>query len=326
MTRAQQTPRLTALVVHWRDEDHLAELVETWPDDPRLELLIVDNSGSLGAGDRGRARRIDPGRNLGFAGGVNRGVAEAEAPWVLLLNPDARPLSGALEHLLEILEGDPAVAGLVPALESPDGEPQCRWQLQPLPTPWELLAQTLFLGGARGPRVEPAPGSAIEQPAAAALVLRRSLIHEMGGFDEGFFPAWFEDVDFARRLASRGNGAEGEVLRYEPRARFVHAMGSSVPELGYGRFLAIYYRNLSRYLWIHHGKRWQITARCAIAVGMMLRTLALPLRRPRRANSRVEAAVALWRVASQALLGWHDTPGHHPSGAATESRGDHDPG
>lgn len=298
MSHSEPTLRLAAVVVHWRDEEHLQELVAAWPDDERLELVVVDNSRSLtGLGEK--ARRIDPERNLGFAGGVNLGTRVTEAPWVLLLNPDARPLPGALDHLLDALGRSDDVAGLVPALQGPGGESQCRWQLQPLPSPGQLLAQTLFLGGTRGPAQEPAAGTSIEQPAAAALVLRRRALLELGGFDEGYFPAWFEDVDFARRLFDRG-----ERLRYEPEARFEHAMGSTVPSLGYGRFLAIYYRNLSRYLRLHHGRGWAAFARCTIVLGMVLRILALPLRQPRRATSRRDAAKGLWGVALAALAGF----------------------
>ncbi len=298
MSHSESNPRLAAVVVHWRDEEHLRALVAAWPDDERLELLVVDNSRSL-AGLGAKARRIDPGSNLGFAGGVNLGTRSTAAPWVLLLNPDARPLPGALDDLLDALERADEVAGLVPALQGPEGESQCRWQLQPLPTPWQLLAQTLFLGGARGPSQEPAAGTFIAQPAAAALVLRRRVLLELGGFDEGFFPAWFEDVDFARRLFDRGGR-----LRYVPEARFEHAMGSTVPSLGYGRFLTIYYRNLCRYLRLHHGKVWSALARCTIVLGMILRILALPLRRPRRASSRREALAGLWSVARAALAGF----------------------
>ena len=77
--------------------------------------------------------------------------------------------------------------------------------------------------------VEPAAGAPIEQPAAAALALRRSVFEAVDGFDERYFPAWFEDVDLARRLADRG-----ERMLYLPAALCRHRQGSSVGALGYG--------------------------------------------------------------------------------------------
>ena len=44
----------------------------------------------------------------------------------------------------------------------------------------------------------------VEQPAGAFLMVRRSAWQELGGFDEGFFPIWFEDVDFCQ--AAKGCG------------------------------------------------------------------------------------------------------------------------
>lgn len=291
-------PELSAVVVHWHGEEHLGELLDAWPEDRRFELIVVDNSSSLGE-LQAPAWLLQPGRNLGFAGGVNRGTAAARASRILILNPDARPEDGALDRLLTAFADFPDAAGVVPALVDPGGESQGRWQLQPLPSPAQLLLQAFFVAGARGPHEPPERGAAIEQPAAAALALRRAALEEIGGLDDGFHPAWFEDVDLAARLARAGHR-----LVYEPAARFVHARGGSVPELGYGPFLWIYYRNLTRYLRLHHGGRWALAARLALPVGMTLRLLLLPLRRPRLAASRRAAATALMDVIRGAASGW----------------------
>lgn len=297
-------PRLTAVVVHWHDEEHLEKLVAAWPEDPAFELLVVDNSGTAGQ-PAAPARLIAPGRNLGFAGGVNRGVAEARAPIVLVLNADARPREGALECLLAAFDDYPEAAGIVPALVGPSDEPQYRWQLQPLPTPWTLLLQTLFLAGERGPRAEPPRGTEVEQPAAAALALRRAVLRQLGGFDEGYYPAWFEDVDLARRLRQAGHR-----LSYEPAARFVHTGGATVGGLGYGPFLWLYYRGLVRYLDKHHAGVWPLLARLTLTLGMLLRLELLPLRRPRRATSRRAAAAGLLTVIAGAWSGWRRPRGY----------------
>lgn len=293
-------PLLCGVVVHWKNEAELAELVEAWPRDERCDLVVVDNSGTLAeqmpAAWQGKARLLRPGRNSGFGGGVNAGVAATRAPWVLVLNPDAKPLRGAIERLLAAAAQEKSAAALVPALEWPDGSSQCAWQLQPLPTASTLLAQIFFLGGQRGPRKEPPAGTPIEQPAAAALAIRREVLEELGGFDEGFFPAWFEDVDLAKRMKESGHFAA-----YLPQSRFRHAAGSSLPALGYGPFLWVYYRHLCRYLEKHHGSAASLLARLLLPVSMTLRLLLLPLRKPSRAKTRKEAAAGLAAVATGAL-------------------------
>ncbi len=293
---------LTGIAVHWRDEEGLAALAAAWPDDPRFELVVVDNGGGLAAGaavDTSGLRWISPGENLGFAGGADRGAAEARGGILLLLNPDARPEPRALEALLAGFAAHPEAAGLAPRLEGPDGTGQWRWQLKPLPSPLRLVLEGLLLPAARGPAREPAPGTLVEQPAAAALALRREAWEAVGGLDPAFYPAWFEDVDLARRLL-----AAGLRVLYWPAARFRHGLGSTVPRLGFGAFLWLYYRNLVRYLARHHGRGWAAAARCVIPLGMALRLVLLPVRRPRRAASRAEAAAGLRAAAVGAVTGW----------------------
>lgn len=294
-------PELSTLVVAWRADDDVAELVAAWPDDARFELLIVDQEGTLSpaiAERRANVRLLAPGANLGFGGGSNFAAREARGDLLLLLNPDARPESAALEALVAGFAEWPDAAGLVPRLVGFDGRPQSDWQLRDLPTPLALLAHALFWNPGGG-RPEPQAGAAIEQPAAAALALRRSVFEALGGFDEAFFPAWFEDVDLAFRLA------EGRhPLRYRPSALFCHRQGSSVGSLGYGAFLTAYNRNLCRYLDKHHAALWSRLYRLLAAPAALLRLVALPLRRPVRAVSRTAAARALWQVARGSLSGW----------------------
>lgn len=290
-------PLLTGVVIHWRNEDLLAELVAAWPRDPRSELLVVDNGSSSPLPDG--VRVIRPGRNLGFAGGANAGIAEAKGEILLILNPDVVPEEGALDRLIEGFAAHPDAAGLAPRLVGLAGEPQWAWQLRRLPSPWSLLLHALPLGGEAPISSEPPEGARIEQPAAAALALRRTALGAVGGFDDGFHPAWFEDVDLARRF----HQAHLPIL-YWPSARFRHRLGSTVPRLGYGLFLYIYYRNLTRYLAKHHGRVWALAARAALVVGMVLRLVLLPLHRPRRAASRREAFSGLLTVLSGALSGW----------------------
>lgn len=292
-------PLLTGIIVHWHNEEPLAELTAAWPRDPRFELLVVDN-GSSGPLSLGPARLLQPGRNLGFAAGANAGIAEARAPIVLLLNPDAVPDEGALDQLLAGFAACPDAAGLAPRMTGPAGEPQFAWQLRRLPSSAELLLHALPLGGLQGGvRAEPSAGALVEQPAAAALALRRDAVEGIGGLDAGFWPAWFEDVDLARRLASAGH-----VLRYWPAARFRHGLGGTVPRLGYGPFLWIYDRNLVRYLRKHHGAGWALAARVLLVLGVVIRLMLLPLRRPNRAASRGEAFRGLLMVLGGVLSGW----------------------
>lgn len=297
------TPLLTAIAPHWHDEDNLALLVQSWPQDGRFELIVVDNgsSGHRGEPDAGRPNIhiLEPGRNLGFAAAINRGVTDAGGRLLLILNTDARPDSGALESLIRGMDQHPDAAGLAPRLLDGNGAPQAGWQLRKLPGLSTLLGYCCFVEPGATP--EPPAGSPVEQPAGCALLLRRDAFDAAGRMDEVFWPAWFEDVDLARRLRDLG-----ETLRYWPDATFRHGLGASVPRLGYGPFLLAYYRNLDRYARKHHGRGAALLLRAVLAAAALLRLVLLPLRRPRRARGRREAAAGLWRLAAAATTAWRN--------------------
>src|SRR5262249_51565895 len=132
--------------------------------------------------------------------------------------------------------------------------------------------------------VEPAD---VDQPAAACLMVRASVFDALGGFDEQFFPAWFEDVDFCRRLH-----AAGSRIRFEPRASFIHHGGVAMRTLGLGPFLQIWYGNLVRYVRKQHGTMAWLLVKVLISVGMLLRMAIALVRRDR------EAARTYWSVFS----------------------------
>ena len=192
-----QPPSLSAIVVHWRNERHLAELIEAWPNDPRFELIVVDNS--PGGPARGEAlskvsddassapvRWLTAGGNLGFAGGVNFGAEAASSDLLLILNPDAVPEPGALDALLVGFEENPDSAGLAPRLLGDDAKIQWHWQLRSLPEPSALLLEPLGRRAGRAPECEPAAGTAVEQPAAAPLLARISDSWSASGVEEAF--------------------------------------------------------------------------------------------------------------------------------------------
>ncbi len=306
MRTSDRTPMLSMIVVHWRAEQDLAALLGAMPADERFEVVVVDNSGTAALPPARGARLVRPGRNLGFGGGANLGASIAHAPLLLVANPDISPEAGAFDALLAGFAALPDTAGLAPRLVGIDGKPQTAWQLRALPRPAQLLQHAFFRDASRGLATEPGAGEAVAQPAAAALALRRSVWERLGGFDSTFHPAWFEDVDLARRLASAGGS-----IAYWPDAVFRHGLGGSVAPLGYGAFLWHYHRHLGRYLRKHHGRGWAAAARCLLVIGALLRALAVPLRQPRRARSRGDALAGLAALSLGAITGWR-----HPRGLA----------
>lgn len=258
---------LSAVIVNWNSGSCLEKLLESLQPLQKAmgRVVVVDNGSQDGSAGPARGRDgvelVEAGKNLGFAGGANRGIARTSTPWVLLLNPDVILCAESVETLLcEVDERPGCGIATGTLLSSSRRTPQIR----PLPGPWSLLRDAVFLDellalagwdrrgdpDTAGPAWEGSSVQAVkvEQPAAAFWMLRRRAWEAIGGFDDRFHPAWFEDVDFCRRLLDSG----WEILHFPQLHVGSHLGGSSLDRLGYAAFVEIYARNMLRYLAKHH--------------------------------------------------------------------------
>ena len=277
---------VTAVVVRWRGGDEVRRCLSslTQHGGEILRRIVLVDSGS---GDGGAERLADEYPNVqvlaltenrSFAWAANRGAEVGSDPYLLLLNPDTELSADCLPTLLEPLERRPGVTGTVPLLVDPDGALQHRWQLRRLPGPARLAAG---LPGAPA-FADPIEGiRPVEQPAAAAWLLRRDVWEALDGLDGSFTPAWWEDVDFCARLARRlgqpGFPAE-EGFLVVPDVRLPHGGGSSLVELSDAAFLEAFFGNLLRYAERHHPNRYPMI-RSGVRVSLLLRALLRPSRR-----------------------------------------------
>jgi len=164
--------------------------------------------------------------NDGFAAGNNRGLAATDAPFVLLLNPDALLLPGALDRLVIAARARPRAAIVAPLVLDLDGGVQAG-SFGRFPTLAHVVAQRLrgVADRARHRRVRapraPAGLSPVDWVTGAAMLVRREAIVDAGPMDDGFF-LYYEDVEWCHRLRSRG----WEVL-VEPAAQVAHHRGAA---------------------------------------------------------------------------------------------------
>lgn len=187
------------LIVAYGPPDQLVGCLDELGDG--LPVTIVDNSSSTETRDVAEsygARYIDSGSNLGFAGGVNRGLEAIAASGdgerdVLLLNPDARITRAGVDRMHRMLHSRPRLAAVGATQTDPEtGERVRVWW--PFPTPTGAWVEAIGLGGLRR-RHDFAIGS--------ALLLRSTALHDVGHLDERFF-LYAEETDWQRRARSRG--------------------------------------------------------------------------------------------------------------------------
>jgi GT2 family glycosyltransferase len=180
------------------------------------QMILVDNGSR--PEDRRRLQElglewIDPGGNTGYAGGVNRGVAAAKAPFVVVLNPDVLVRPGCLKALLAALDSGAAAAGprffwdRDERFLLPPTEPRARrWELTAALAPYTRnRARAARATWRRHARHAWLAEEAFEthELSGALLALRRDAFEQIGPFDEGY-PLYFEETDWLLRLQSAG--------------------------------------------------------------------------------------------------------------------------
>ena len=146
-------------------------------------------------------RRCQSGRTRGY----RRRAADPQSGSV------AEP--GAVAALLHCMQSTRAAAVGGALLES-DGQPARGFAFRRLPTLWALvfeatLVNQLWPGNPINRRyrcldADYSQQQEVEQPAGACLAITHTTWDNLGGFDEQFFPVWFEDVDLCKRLRDAG--------------------------------------------------------------------------------------------------------------------------
>jgi N-acetylglucosaminyl-diphospho-decaprenol L-rhamnosyltransferase len=254
--------------------DALASLSEA-----EAEVLVIDNASVDSTRDEVAARNhrfVANQTNRGFAAALNQGVRATMAPLILSLNPDAHLVRG-LDSMAACLEkpGAGAAGGM---LVGEDGSPQTGFMARSLPTPATLIFEVLGINRLwPGNRVnwqyrclglDRMNTTLVDQPAGAFLMFRRAVWEVLGGFDERFWPIWFEDVDFCARIKSAGFCAY-----YHPEGVAKHSGSHSVIPLALENRERYWYGSLLEYAAKHYCSSAFRTTCVAVAAGSAIRAV-----------------------------------------------------
>ena len=191
---------------------HAAQLEQSLPAlAPQVdELVVIANLRGGVPGVPAGAQVLENERPRSFAANVNLGIARTSGEYVLVSNPDAYAEPGAVTELVRFADAHPR-AGLVgPLVLWPDGtwQPSLRRFPTVLGTIWRRTPLRLLRDPYRhqvshyGTRPErPVQGDWLL--GGACLLMRRSMLAELGGWDGGF-RHYVEDIDLAYRAAQAG--------------------------------------------------------------------------------------------------------------------------
>lgn len=219
---------------------------------PAYEILVVDNGSTDDTVELVRVRHpmvrlLCLEDNLGFAAGVNRGVQAARGATIALLNPDASARPDWLSQLIAPLY-DARIGVTGSKVLSPDGLIQSVGTVVEFPT---LLTAHRGDGEPdRGQYDTPADVWAVH---GAAMAFRRDMWITLGGFDEGYFPAYWEESDFCQRVRQAGYR-----VVTAPQAVVIHQEAATTGKYS-AEFYFYYLRNRLRYAahWLDWPALWQ---------------------------------------------------------------------
>ncbi len=301
-------PGISIVIVNWNSGRFLERSVFTVLDNAAgCEVIVVDNHSedeSLLFADRlaGRIETVRNDTNLGFAAANNMGWRRSRGDLVLFLNPDTETLPGSVELLARPLHENPAIWASAGRLVGPQGAPQVGFNIRAFPTLGSVFAEAFLLDEVvpRNPWTRNYLASDfdydtcqdVDQPAAACLMVRRNVLEQLCGFDENYRPAWFEDVDFCRRLRSAGGR-----IRFVAGARFIHHGGSSLRRLDRGDFLEYFCRNRVLYFAKHHGEPAAARVRRLAVAGLRLRAILSLFYPLAEGSNRLACSRLFWNAA-----------------------------
>jgi GT2 family glycosyltransferase len=244
--------------------------------DETPQVIVVDNGSSDDSVERVKEHHpgvivIEAGRNLGFAAANNRAFEKATGEFLLLVNTDAMLEHTCAGKLLNLMKAIPTVGMVGPQLLNEDGSPQTSYEAVPTLATETLnrsLLKRLFPGRFPSKTRQLAEPEPVEALIGAVMMIRRTALDQLEGFDEDYF-FFLEETDLAVRMRSAG----WKVL-HEPRATAVHLQGATANTLKVEARIEFY---RSRYLFFqkHYTARSTIVLKTALTANLALNTAFL---------------------------------------------------
>jgi len=231
-------PRLSVVVTAWRAAPLLTTCLRSLAADPTdlpYEVIVVLNDPDKGLlEDLERlvegAKVIELPVNLGHAGACNRAAAVAAGDYLVLLDDDTEVERGWLDALMAAADGTPEASAVGSALLDAEGRVAELGRIVWKDGTASPLSPALVQRAGAGVRLQTV--QPVDCCSSAALLVRSGVFEEVGGFDEGYFPAYGEDVDLCLKIWARGDS-----VLCQPASRVRHRCRSSMSAL-YGDFVS----------------------------------------------------------------------------------------
>lgn len=308
---------VSVIIVNLNTRELLRDCLESVPHADDVEVLVIDNGSTDGSVDMVRTcfpgvRLVVNARNEGFAKPNNDGMNMAAGKYYFLLNSDTVLRPGALQTLVRFMDSHPEVAACGPKLVYPDGRIQR--SVRGFPTLWRHCCDVLFLdrlfprsrifGGGEMAWFDYANTQDVDHVMAAALLVRRSAVTSVGGFDERFF-IYYNDMDWCFRLRKAG-----WKVSYVHTAEVMHYHGQTVSEVNKGfAYFDELHNNTMLFYWKHYGPLSVVAYRLLLVPGFLARALGWTLYQLMRPTTHARHMMLFcWKTLGVGLSFWKPLP------------------
>jgi GT2 family glycosyltransferase len=226
---------LSVLIVNYNVKayiDQCLRSVERASQGLQVEVIVVDNASSDGSVAHIQKHFpwvtcIASPENLGFGRANNLAAAQAKGEFVLYLNPDTVVPEDNFRRALEVMRSKPEIGSMGCRMIDGSGHflPESK---RGLPTPAVALYRILGLaklfpkhprfGAYYAGHLAPDASGYVDVHCGAWMLMRGSVLHQIGGFDEAFF-MYGEDIDLSYRVLQAGHSnyylADSPILHYK---------------------------------------------------------------------------------------------------------------
>lgn len=319
-------PCILTVLLNYKTADmtlRAAEAVRAAMDGIRGEIIIVDNDSQDGSfeaisahvtkqgwDEDARVRVIQSGHNGGFGAGNNVGIraglSDGTRPdYCYIVNSDAFPAPDAIRILLNHLETTPQAGFAGSYIYGDDGEPHLTsFRFPTIASEFEGAINfgpvTKLLGHKAVPIPIPTETQPVDWLAGASLMMRDSVLSEIGLFDETFF-LYFEETDLCRRAALAGYRTD-----YVRSSEVMHIGSASTGMKTWKRVPGYWYDSRLHYFVKNHGALYAAGATLAHLTAGFLHWLRCLITRKERGVSPYFLLTLLWhdtRALFRAVLG-----------------------
>ncbi len=228
---------LSLVIVSYNVREFLEQAIRSIQkalDDVSYEIIVVDNASSDGTiaflQKQNNIVLIQNDVNVGFGKANNQGFEVARGEYICAINPDTIVQEDTFKVLIDFISKHKNVGAVGCKILNPDGSLQlaCR---RSFPTPWVaftkisglagLFPKSKLFGRYNLTYLNPEQVSKVEAISGSFMLLPRSTIEKVGGFDESFF-MYGEDLDWCYRIRKAGLD-----IYYVPDTKIIHFKGES---------------------------------------------------------------------------------------------------